>query len=169
MHPTGCLLSTAYCFLPSADCLLLSAFFYEEVLRMACLKSFPGLFRTLRRRAARLFPSALLLACLLPCVAASGQQYGPDFYNGMRWRLVGPFRAGRVTAVAGIAGRPAVYHMATPGGGVWKTTDGGEVWKPIFDEARVASIGALALAPSNPEIVYVGTGEQTEGNGVYKP
>ncbi len=135
---------------------------------MACLKSFPGLFRATRRRAATLFPSALLLACLLPCVAASGQQYGPEFYNGMRWRLIGPFRAGRVTAVAGIAGRPAVYYMATPGGGVWKTTDGGEVWKPIFDDARVASIGALALAPSNPEIIYVGTGEQTEGDGVYR-
>src|ERR1043165_3508811 len=135
---------------------------------MACLKSFPGLVRTLRRRAATLFPSALLLSCLLPCVAASGQQYGPEFYSGMRWRLVGPFRAGRVTAVAGIAGRPAVYYMATPGGGVWKTTDGGEVWKPIFDDARVASIGALALAPSNPEIIYVGTGEQTEGDGVYR-
>src|ERR1043166_465687 len=86
----------------------------------------------------------------------------------MRWRLVGPFRAGRVTAVAGVAGRPAVYYMATPGGGVWKTTDGGGGGKPIFDEARVASVGALALAPSNPDVVYVGTGEQTEGNGVYR-
>jgi photosystem II stability/assembly factor-like uncharacterized protein len=105
------------------------------------------------------------------CAGSSGafaQQYNPDSYSGMRWRLVGPHRAGRVTAVAGIPGRPAVYYMGTPGGGVWKTTDGGQVWKPIFDDARVASIGALALAPSNPEIVYVGTGEQTEGDGVYK-
>jgi hypothetical protein len=58
--------------------------------------------------------------------------------------------------------------MATPGGGVWKTTDGGVVWKPIFDDVRVASIGALALAPSNPDVIYVGTGEQTEGDGVYR-
>src|ERR1043165_2818854 len=99
---------------------------------MACLKSFPGLVRTLRRRAATLFPSALLLACLLPGVPASGQQYGPDFSSGMRWRLVGPFRAGRVTAVAGVAGRPAVNYMATPGGGVWKTTDGGGAGRAVF-------------------------------------
>ncbi|HEX3558811.1 MAG TPA: hypothetical protein VHU19_06390 [Pyrinomonadaceae bacterium] len=111
----------------------------------------------------------MLLACALSAGgAARAQQYGPDMFAGMRWRLIGPHRAGRVTAVAGIPGRPAVYYMATPGGGVWKTTDGGLVWKPIFDDARVASIGALALAPSNPEIVYVGTGEQTEGDGVYK-
>ena len=86
----------------------------------------------------------------------------------MRWRLIGPYRAGRVSAVAGIPGNPAVYYMGTPGGGVWKTTDGGRVWKPIFDTERVASIGAVAVAPSNPDIVYVGTGEQTEGNGMYK-
>lgn len=73
-----------------------------------------------------------------------------------------------MTAVAGIPGRPAIYYMGTPGGGVWKTTDGGRVWKPIFDEMQVASIGALAVSPSNPEVIYVGTGEQTEGNGVYK-
>ncbi|PYU61965.1 MAG: glycoside hydrolase, partial [Acidobacteria bacterium] len=86
----------------------------------------------------------------------------------MRWRLIGPYRGGRVTAVAGISGDPTVYYMGTPGGGVWKTTDGGRVWNPIFDDQHVASIGAVALAPSNPNIIYVGTGEQTRGNGVYK-
>ncbi|MDT7778617.1 MAG: hypothetical protein QOC99_1129 [Acidobacteriota bacterium] len=124
-------------------------------------------------RLAVLRSAVLRLAVLLCCVLCAGssafaQQYNPESYAGMRWRLIGPHRAGRVTAVAGIRGRPAVYYMGTPGGGVWKTTDGGVVWKPIFDDARVASIGALALAPSNPEIVYVGTGEQTEGDGVYK-
>ncbi|HEY0407488.1 MAG TPA: hypothetical protein VGC89_17270 [Pyrinomonadaceae bacterium] len=112
--------------------------------------------------------ATLLAVSLGLSLLAFGQQYNQDSYAGMRWRLIGPHRAGRVTAVAGIPGRPGVYYMGTPGGGVWKTTDGGQVWKPIFDEARVASIGALALAPSNPDVIYVGTGEQTEGNGVYK-
>jgi photosystem II stability/assembly factor-like uncharacterized protein len=92
----------------------------------------------------------------------------PSLYSAMRWRLIGPYRAGRVSAVAGIPGNPAVFYIGLPGGGVWKTTDGGRVWKPIFDEEHVASIGALAVARSNPDIVYVGTGEQTPGNGMYK-
>ncbi|HKV27131.1 MAG TPA: hypothetical protein VJN90_02500 [Candidatus Acidoferrales bacterium] len=99
---------------------------------------------------------------------ASAQQINPNFYNAMRWREIGPYRAGRVTAVAGVPGNAAVYYIGTPGGGVWKTTDGGAVWNPIFDAAHVASIGAVTLAPSDTNIVYVGTGEQTRGNGVYK-
>src|SRR5882724_5856970 len=95
-------------------------------------------------------------------------QYSQQSFSAMQWRLVGPHRAGRVTTVAGIPGNPAVYYFGTPGGGVWKTTNGGRVWTPIFDDAHVASIGALALAPSNPDIIYVGTGEETAGNGIYK-
>src|SRR5271154_3681089 len=98
----------------------------------------------------------------------SSQPIDPSQYSAMRWRLIGPHRAGRVTSVAGIPGEPAIYYMGTPGGGVWKTTDGGNVWKPIFEEQRVASIGATAIAPSNANIIYVGTGEQTPGNGMYK-
>ncbi len=86
----------------------------------------------------------------------------------MHWRLIGPFRAGRVTAVAGIPGQASVYYFGTPGGGIWKTTDAGRVWKPIFDEAHVASIGALVVAPSDPKIILAGTGEQTPGNGIYR-
>jgi len=95
-------------------------------------------------------------------------QYSPESFSAMQWRLVGPHRAGRVTAVAGIPGDAATYYFGTPGGGVWKSINGGRVWTPIFDEARVASIGALALAPSNPNVVYVGTGEETVGNGMYR-
>ena len=86
----------------------------------------------------------------------------------MRWRLIGPYRAGRVSAVAGIPDDPTTYYMGTPGGGIWKTTSGGTVWKPIFDDEHVASIGDIAIAPSNPKIIIVGTGEQTDGDGVYR-
>jgi photosystem II stability/assembly factor-like uncharacterized protein len=98
----------------------------------------------------------------------AGPTVDPSLYSAIRWRLIGPYRAGRVSAVAGIAGNPADFYIGLPGGGVWKTTDGGRVWKPIFDEERVASIGAVAVAPSNSSVVYVGTGEQTPGNGMYK-
>src|SRR5436190_10454016 len=87
------------------------------------------------------------------------QQVDPALFSGLRWRLIGPFRSGRVSAGA-IDPDPNTYYIGTPGGGVWKTTDAGQVWTPIFDEARVASIGAMAVSPSNPKIVYVGTGEQ---------
>jgi photosystem II stability/assembly factor-like uncharacterized protein len=92
----------------------------------------------------------------------------PSVYSAMRWRLIGPYRAGRVSAVAGIPGDPTTYYMGLPGGGVWKTTDAGRVWKPIFDDQDVASIGDVAVAPSNPNIVIVGSGEQTNGDGVYR-
>src|SRR5579872_3636169 len=68
----------------------------------------------------------------------------------------------------GVPEQPNIYYFGTPGGGVWKTTDGGQVWEPIFDQEHVASIGAMAVASSNPNVIYVGTGEQTQGNGVYK-
>jgi photosystem II stability/assembly factor-like uncharacterized protein len=124
----------------------------------------------------------LLLAAFAALAAAhacpvSAQQNGgspatssidPTMYSAMRWRLIGPYRAGRVSAVAGIPGDPTTYYMGLPGGGVWKTTDAGRVWNPIFDNQDVASIGDLAVAPSNPNIIIVGTGEQTSGDGVYR-
>ena len=86
----------------------------------------------------------------------------------MQWRLIGPHRGGRITSVSGVSSDPNVYYVGTPGGGVWKTEDAGQVWKPIFDQEHVASIGALAVAQSDPRIIYVGTGEQTQGDGIYK-
>jgi photosystem II stability/assembly factor-like uncharacterized protein len=86
----------------------------------------------------------------------------------LHWRLVGPFRGGRVTSVAGVPGQPNVYYFGTPGGGIWKTTSGGQVWKPIFDSTGVATIGSIAVAPSDPNVLYAGTGERQEGRGVYR-
>jgi photosystem II stability/assembly factor-like uncharacterized protein len=103
------------------------------------------------------------------------QSFSPSLYSGMRWRPVGPFRAGRISAVAGIPGDPATYYLGTPGGGIWKSTSGGVTWKPIFDDTRQESIGAIAIARSNPNIIYVGTGDVSSveksvnvGNGVWK-
>jgi photosystem II stability/assembly factor-like uncharacterized protein len=122
------------------------------------------------------FAALLALAALSGAPILSAQQSAPPSatpvdpgtYSAMRWRLIGPYRAGRVSAVAGIPGDPTTYYMGLPGGGVWKTTDAGRIWKPIFDSEDVASVGDLAVAPSNPNIVIVGTGEQTKGDGVYR-
>src|SRR5437763_732937 len=118
---------------------------------------------------------ALLLTAQIPLIRVlRAQDIPPSLYSEMKWRMIGPFRAGKVNSVAGLPGNPAVYYMGADGGGVWKTTDGGVTWKPIFDEESVASIGAIAVAPSNPDIVYVGTGVNTiygdvsYGDGVYK-
>src|SRR5579863_3071825 len=100
-----------------------------------------------------------LLAGLLPAASHAGQ---------IHWRLIGPFRGGRVTSVAGVPGQPNIYYFGTPGGGIWKTTSGGQVWKPIFDSTGVPSIGAIAVAPSDPNIVYAGTGERQPGRGVFR-
>ena len=125
-----------------------------------------------RNRVIRIATGTLLGLCLNSVLNA--QEISPSLYSEMQWRMIGPFRAGKVNAVAGVPGNPAVYYFGADGGGVWKTTDGGTVWKPIFDKQPVASIGALALAPSNPNIIYVGTGTNTisgdtsYGEGVYK-
>jgi photosystem II stability/assembly factor-like uncharacterized protein len=105
---------------------------------------------------------------LLGAFRSSAQEIGPDSYSGLRWRFLGTHRGGRITAVAGISGRPNIYYAGTPNGGVWKTIDDGRTWKPIFDSVHVASVGALAVSPSNPDTVYVGTGEQGKGHGIFK-
>ncbi len=115
----------------------------------------------------RIFLAFVAFIALMPVNLSSQAPIDSKLFPGMQWRLIGPFRAGRVTSVAG-ATDPNTYYFGTPGGGVWKTTDGGQVWHPIFDQERVASIGALAVAPSDSNVLYVGTGEQTWGNGVYR-
>lgn len=97
-----------------------------------------------------------------------------SLYGGLHWRMIGPFRGGRVDAVSGVPGRPHEFYFGHANAGVWKTTNAGRTWAPVFDGQPVSSIGALAVAPSRPDTVYVGTGESTlrdsngYGNGVYK-
>src|SRR4029077_667406 len=92
--------------------------------------------------------------------------------GGLRWRNIGPFHGGRIAAVTGAIGQPGVYYVGLPAGGIWKTTSGGVTWLPIFDQfTQVDSVGAIQVAPSDPGIVYAGTGDSVQGSlgdGIYK-
>src|SRR5580765_7446824 len=117
----------------------------------------------------RLLPA---LAVFLPVLCA--QTFDPKLYGGLEWRMIGPFRGGRTVGAAGIPDRPNVFYIGVNNGGVWKTDDFGRTWKPIFGDQPTGSIGTVALAPSNPNIIYVGSGEGLQrpdlsvGDGVYK-
>ncbi|MDQ2857914.1 MAG: glycoside hydrolase [Candidatus Eremiobacteraeota bacterium] len=97
-----------------------------------------------------------------------------QLYSALHWRSIGPFRAGRTVAVSGVPTQPGVFYMAPNNGGVWKSTDYGRTWNPLFDAQNTGSIGALGVAPSDPNIVYVGSGEGlrrpdlSTGDGMYK-
>ena len=116
----------------------------------------------------------LLLTSLLLTIVAVAQSVPPEMVNGLKWRLIGPFRGGRAVAVAGVPGDSTTFYFGSVNGGIWKTTDAGVVWTPIFDGQPVASVGALAVAASDPKTIYAGTGESdiredlSSGNGVYK-
>ncbi len=107
-------------------------------------------------------------------VFATGQMRAGDFDSILRWRNVGPYRGGRTRAIAGVPSQPNVFYMAPVNGGVFKSTDYGRTWQPIFDDQPTASVGAIAVAVSNPNVVYVGSGEGLHrpdlsvGDGIYK-
>jgi photosystem II stability/assembly factor-like uncharacterized protein len=102
------------------------------------------------------------------------QQILPSLYANLQWRCIGPFRGGRTVAATGVPGNPNLFYIGVNNGGVWKTSDAGRTWFPIFDGQPTGSIGALAVAPSNPDIIYVGSGEGlrrpdlSTGDGIYK-
>lgn len=118
----------------------------------------------------RILPFLLVVAFGLTAFS----QVNEAVYSGMKWRLIGPFRGGRSVAVAGVPSQPDVFYFGSVGGGVWKTEDAGQTWHPIFDSQHIASIGAIAVAPSNPNVIYVGSGEAdmrsqiSYGDGMYK-
>jgi photosystem II stability/assembly factor-like uncharacterized protein len=128
------------------------------------------------------FPFVSLVLSVSPIAISLGQTPTPTpsgaidekLFRGMQWRQVGPFRGGRALAVEGVSGEPSTFYFGAVAGGVWKTTDGGANWAPLFDKESISSIGALAVAPSDHNIVYVGTGEAavrgniSYGAGVYK-
>jgi photosystem II stability/assembly factor-like uncharacterized protein len=107
-------------------------------------------------------------------LTSSAQQVEPTLYGGMRWRMIGPHRGGRTKAASGVPSQPNVFYIGLSNGGVWKTTDYGRVWTPIFDEQPTGSIGALAVSLSDPNVIYVGSGEGLQrpdlstGDGIYK-
>ncbi|MBV8068472.1 MAG: hypothetical protein JO270_01105, partial [Acidobacteriaceae bacterium] len=107
-------------------------------------------------------------------ILLSGQAKSPTLFDGLEWRLIGPFRGGRCVAVSGIPGGGTTFYFGSVNGGVWKSDDAGAVWSPLFDLQPVGSIGALAVSPSDPNVIYAGTGESdirsdlASGDGVYK-
>ena len=118
---------------------------------------------------------ALGLLCVLPMAEhAAAQQYPESTFQELRWRMIGPTRGGRTRASAGVPAQPNVFYVGAVNGGVWKTDDAGRTWTPIFDDQPSQAVGAIAVAPSDPNIVYVSSGEGLArpdlavGDGIYR-
>ena len=124
----------------------------------------------MQRNRVALITALAALTFTAPALPAQTNSAMPDLH----WRMIGPFRGGRTRAAAGVPGQPDVFYMGQVDGGVWKTNDSGRTWQPIFDGQDTQSIGAIAVAPSNPEIVYAASGEGLHrpdlsvGNGIYR-
>ena len=109
-----------------------------------------------------------------PTPADTAATVDPNLFKALKWRGIGPYRGGRALAASGVPGDPDTFYVGAVAGGVWKTSDGGATWLPLTDGTRISSVGAMAVAPSNPNIIYVGTGEAaprgdiTYGDGVYR-
>ncbi|HEY2025555.1 MAG TPA: glycosyl hydrolase [Gemmatimonadaceae bacterium] len=122
----------------------------------------------------RVVLAAVLALVTLPLLPVSAQQVDSMLFASLRWRMIGPYRGGRTVAAVGIPEQPNVFYIGVNNGGVWKSTDYGRVWRPIFDDQSTGSVGAIAIAPSDPNVIYVGSGEGLQrpdlstGDGIYK-
>lgn len=122
----------------------------------------------------RILSTFVLAVMLAGGSSVSAQQFSPDLFKSLHWRSIGPFRGGRTRAVAGVPSQPNVFYIAQVNGGVWKTDDYGRTWAPIFDDQPTGSVGCIAIAPSDPNIIYVGSGEGLQrpdlsvGDGIYR-
>ncbi len=122
----------------------------------------------------RFIVCAAALALFVPSRPTAAQQFNESLFKAMKWRSIGPYRGGRALAVAGVPGDTSTYYFGAVAGGVWKTSDAGSTWQPLFDKESVSSIGSIAVAESDPNVIYAGTGEAcirgniSFGDGVYK-
>src|SRR6476619_431510 len=115
-----------------------------------------------------------LLSLLLSAVCTFAQPVNEQYFSSMQWRCIGPHRGGRTVGAVGVPSQPNVFYIGVNHGGVWKTNDFGRTWKPIVDDQPTGSIGDIVVAPSNPDVIYIGSGEGLQrpdlsvGDGIYK-
>jgi photosystem II stability/assembly factor-like uncharacterized protein len=115
-----------------------------------------------------------IILCVTGVVIASAQNISTDYFNSMQWRMIGPHRGGRTVGACGVPSQPNVFYIGVNNGGVWKSNDYGRTWNPIFDKMGTGSVGDIAVSESNPNVVYVGSGEGIQrpdlsvGDGIYK-
>jgi photosystem II stability/assembly factor-like uncharacterized protein len=120
------------------------------------------------------FTKAVIVIFVLQSFHLSAQIFDAKYFKAMQWRCIGPHRGGRTVGAVGVPSQPNVFYIGVNNGGVWKTTDFGRTWKPIFDEQPTGSIGDIVVSPSNPNVIYVGSGEGLQrpdlsvGDGIYK-
>lgn len=114
------------------------------------------------------------LICFASLAIAQAQSFSTDYFNDMQWRMIGPHRGGRTVGACGVPSQPNIFYIGVNNGGVWKTNDYGRTWNPIFDKMSTGSVGDIAVAESNPNVIYVGSGEGIQrpdlsvGDGIYK-